>query len=338
VREGSRQALTRALLRALVGVAITVFLVDSAIAVLLAFPPRTGPLLSVARVFYANVDRDIIQLNPAAARWDPELFYTLRPGRFVFAQREFQHEYRVNRLGLRDEEAALAGPAVIAVGDSFTMGWGVAQKETYPTLVEAATGMRTLNAGVASYGTVREMLMLNRLDTSHLRYLIVQYNADDFGENEAFRRQGNRHIPRDEARWRAAVRDLAAKRRYLPGKYTWEALRRLFPNLLHGPRSARAATADDETSAFLNALVHAPRVDLRRVEILVWAPTGREFLVALRDAVARLETHHVTVVDVPSALRPERDFWLLDDHLNASGHRIVADRLVAAIRALGATR
>src|SRR5712692_799348 len=116
----SRRTLTRALLFLLVMATTTIVLVDASVALLLAFPPRSGVLLDVAREFYANVDRDLIQFNPVAARWDPELFYTLRPGRFVFSQREFQHEFRVNRLGVRDDDAALVGPDIIAIGDSVT--------------------------------------------------------------------------------------------------------------------------------------------------------------------------------------------------------------------------
>jgi lysophospholipase L1-like esterase len=328
----------RPLLLTLLAVAVSVMALDGAIALLLASPPRAGPLLAVAREFYANVDRDIIQFNPAAARWDPELFYTLRPGRFVFVQREFRHEFRVNRLGLRDSEAALVRPTIIAVGDSFTMGWGVAQEEAYPKVLEAATGLRTLNAGIASYGTVREMLLLNRLDTSALRFLIVQYHVDDVGENLAFQRQGNRHISRNEARWNKTVADLARKRRYFPGKYAWEAIRRVVRGLTHRPRPAGAAAEPDEADAFLNALGHAPRVDLRGVHILVWAPTTSGFLDAVRTKLERGPypswVRHLVLVDVASALRPARDGWHLDEHLNASGHRVAAERLAAAIRQL----
>jgi hypothetical protein len=342
--------IARPLLLTLLAVAINVMVLEGAIALLLAWPPRAGPLLTVAREFYANVDRDIIQFNPTAARWDPELFYTLRPGRFVFVQREFRHEFRVNRLGLRDSEATLVRPTIVAVGDSFTMGWGVAQEEAYPKLLEAATGLRTLNAGVASYGTVREMLMLNRLDTAGLRFLIVQYHVDDFGENLAFQRQGNHHVSRNEGRWQKAVADLARKRRYFPGKYAWEAIRRVARGLTHRPGPAAGAAAGpagaaaepDEAEVFLNALVHAPRIDLRGVHILVWAPAAPGFLDAVRTKLERGRypawVRRVTLVDVASALRLGRDAWLLDDHLNASGHRVVAERLGAAIRQLSGER
>ena len=81
----------------------------------------------------------------------------------------------MNRLGLRDDEASLRAPAVVVLGDSYAMGWGVAQDETIAEVIERETGLRALNAGIASYGTVREMRLLDRIDTSRLRYLVIQY-------------------------------------------------------------------------------------------------------------------------------------------------------------------
>ena len=80
-------------------------------------------LRTLAREYYGGFDRAILQTDPRFARYDPELFYTMRPGRFVFAQREFAHEFRVNSLGVRDEEGALDAPEIVVIGDSVAMGW-----------------------------------------------------------------------------------------------------------------------------------------------------------------------------------------------------------------------
>ena len=52
------------------------------------------------------------------------------------------------------------------LGDSHAMGWGVEQEEALPQVLARKSGRKVLNAAVSSYGTVREMLMLDRLDTS----------------------------------------------------------------------------------------------------------------------------------------------------------------------------
>src|SRR4029453_16623439 len=58
-----------------------------------------GIVVNAYRSYYINFDRDDIQYNPACARYDPDLFYTLKPGSCTFANREFSVEYRINSLG-----------------------------------------------------------------------------------------------------------------------------------------------------------------------------------------------------------------------------------------------
>src|SRR5262245_4382057 len=98
-----------------------------------------GMLLSFRRL-YMMVDRPIIQYDPNMATYDPELFYTLKPGRFVFEAREFSTEYSVNSLGVRDDERSLDKPEIVVIGDSFAMGWAVQQEEAFPQLIERKTG------------------------------------------------------------------------------------------------------------------------------------------------------------------------------------------------------
>ena len=64
------------------------------------------------------------------------------------------------------------------------------QDETYAQIIEKKSGYKVLNAGVASYGTVKECKLLDRIDLSRLKYLIVHYSNNDFAENNFFFHQG----------------------------------------------------------------------------------------------------------------------------------------------------
>ena len=143
-------------------------------------------LKSIIREYYIGVHRSIVQIEPTCANYDPELTYTLKPGNCRFNNIEFQTGYSINSLGLRDSEESLVAPEIIALGDSFTMGWGVNGSETFAKVLENRTGKKVLNAGISSYGTAREVLLLKRLDQSNLKHLIVQYNSGDFFENDTF--------------------------------------------------------------------------------------------------------------------------------------------------------
>jgi lysophospholipase L1-like esterase len=86
--------------------------------------------------------------------------YELKPD---LDTRYLLHPFRTNRHGLRDDDAALEKPAgtfrIAVVGDSFTMGHGVAAGDVYHAVLERRLreepgGMRfeALNFGVAGYG------------------------------------------------------------------------------------------------------------------------------------------------------------------------------------------
>src|SRR5690606_35502099 len=98
--------------------------------------------------------------------------------------REFSVVNSYNTLGLRDDEASLDHPSVVVLGDSYTMGWGVAQSEAYPQQLEALYGEKVLNAGVSSFGTAREMKLLKKINLPHVNTVIIQYHPNDFEENE----------------------------------------------------------------------------------------------------------------------------------------------------------
>jgi lysophospholipase L1-like esterase len=313
------------------------------VALLLRFPTRTPSLRDLARRYYGTFDRAIVQMDPRFARYDAELTYTLRPGRFSFVQREFAHEFRVNSLGVRDDEAALDGPELVVLGDSVAMGWGVAQEETFAALLARSTGMRVLNAAVSSYGTARELRLLDRVDRQRLAWLVIQYNANDAGENLVFMKEGNRQIARSRAKFEDTSRRYEAKRAYYPGKYAYESLRMLARDLEAriAPRPPRAAAPAPavEADAFVNVLLHATPLDFVRVQLVILEVTGEQapptLLPALRvrlaDSSLPAGLRRARLVDVGARLGPEH-YHVLDDHPNARGHRAIADAVLAAMR------
>jgi hypothetical protein len=337
-----RRRVVRLLAFLAVQLIVTAALVEGGVALLLAHTPRVSALRRLAREYYGSFDRAIVQTDPRFVRYDPELVYTLRPGRFVFAQREFAHEFRVNSLGVRDEEAALDGPEIVVVGDSIAMGWGVTQEEAFPALLARATGRRVLNAAVSSYGTVREMRLLERIDRRRLAWVIVQYNANDVGENRLFQQRGNVHMSASREKFETSSRRYEAKRVYYPGKYAWQSVRRLSRAIgaRVNPRRPRGPepTIDEEADSFLNALLRAGPVDFELVHVVVLDVTGEgassRLVPALRQRIARpdlprgIRTAHL--IDMNARLGPD-DFRRLDDHPNASAHRKMADAILATM-------
>ncbi len=291
------------------------------------------------RHYYLEHDRALIQADARASRFDPELFYTLRPGRFRFRNREFDVGLEVNSLGVRDSEEALRDPDVVVAGDSFAMGWGVEAAQTFARRVAAATGLRVLNTGVSSYGTARELLLLRRVSTRHLRFLLIQYDQNDAWENVALERHAGRLPQRERARYEHTLLRSAEARRYWLGRHTWEIVRgALRPALLplEGPLPAPREQA--RLFAFcLRALLPPGDYDVLVFELSPAAPSDGAFARGLREELLRpgaAPAQRVHVLDPGSALRPEHWFDL-DDHLRASGHQVIADELVKAMVHVG---
>lgn len=197
---------------------------ETIILVFLHNPPLAKNLPEVAlknlRSAY-QYTRSIIQLEPICSRFDKEVGYTLKPGRCTFSNIEFKSEYFVNSQGLRDSESALDKPEVIVVGDSFAMGWGVNQNEIFAKVLERMGNMKVLNAAVSSFGTAREMMMLRRLDTSAMKYLVIQYYENDYWENLVY--YLNKNYLSEEIltnNYNAAIRQYRSNKHYFFGKYT----------------------------------------------------------------------------------------------------------------------
>src|SRR5206468_6609664 len=181
---------------------------------LTARTPR--PVRRLVQQVYRHFNRSLIQFDPRCARYDPGITYTLKPGICTFGNIEFTNTYRINHVGVRDEEAPLDAPDVIVLGDSHAMGWGVEQDQAVPQLLARKTRLKVLNAAISSYGTVREMMLIDRLDTSHLRTLVVQYTDNDLLENRAFRQNNGRLPIMSQPAYQNIVRHYASLQSYYP--------------------------------------------------------------------------------------------------------------------------
>lgn len=321
-------------------------LIELAIVLLMRFPPPFEPILRVLSSYYTEHDRRIVQALPECAIYDPLLAYTLRVGGCRFANRDFDTEVRANSLGLRDSETRLTGPEIIALGDSVTMGWGVAIEETFPKLIERQCGLDVLNAGVSSYGTVRETRLLQRLDLSRLKTLLIQYSNNDFDENKHFYENDNTMKVMDEAEFVKMQLDHVRSTRYFFGAHTVRFTPFLFEKISSRlePLESRSDVAkqgaptenlaDAHARHFFNALLNA-ETPLPDVDILVFEINGRTkndnaFARALTSLLERERRSglagRIQVLDISQGLTND-NFFVLDDHVNQRGHRHIAEHL-----------
>lgn len=124
-------------------------------------------------------------------------------------QRDFAYVQRVNHLGLRGRETTMSKPAgarrILMLGDSFTMGKGVEDNQTFSALVEdslkaALLGcgggeVEVLNGGVDSYAPILSYLQFKR-ELADLSPDLVVLNLDhsDLIQEAAYRQQAVRDL------------------------------------------------------------------------------------------------------------------------------------------------
>ena len=282
--------------------------------------------------------RNIVQLDERHARYDSELFYTLEPGAFMFSNPEFSTQFVVNRIGVRDNQRSLEQPEIVVAGDSYAMGWGVQQDESFPELIEHRTGRRVLNAAVSSFGTVREGRMLDRVDLSRTTTLIVQYAPNDFNENDEFLKRGNQYMPSSREEWLAAIAEQRRRGRYWPFRMVYDSVVWIKRGITGWPQGGFEPThfpADAAAERFLNALMHASRKDLSALRIIVLDIDEDPAFIRALDRLRQSETYPayirgMRVVDLSGRLTPDLHY-VLDDHFNARGHAAIADAIIDAI-------
>lgn len=123
-----------------------------------------------------------------------------------FQQRDFSYIQRVNKHGFRGKEFLFEKPPgsyrIIMLGDSFTMGKGVEDDQTFSAILEESLRSGTaqcgrtvevLNGGVDSYAPILGLLYLTN-ELYALKPDMVVYNLDmsDLVQEAAYRKEGVR--------------------------------------------------------------------------------------------------------------------------------------------------
>jgi lysophospholipase L1-like esterase len=131
--------------------------------------------LLLFEAYFAVFNPQTARPNAVAARvwgfykYDELLGWRNKPGAAgVFSTPEFSTSVTINSKGLRDKEREYKKPAgikrVIVLGDSFTWGWGVEEKDKFTEILnnKLPSNYEVINMGVSGYGTDQELLTLER--------------------------------------------------------------------------------------------------------------------------------------------------------------------------------
>ncbi len=308
----------------------------------------------MARAIFYRRFQPIWQGEPACAQFDPMLTYVPKPGAARFRGPEFDTTITMLPEGPRWQPSGLPpkGDRVIMLGDSFTMGWGASDAETFSALLATRHGHPTVNLGVSSYGTARELLRLRQLGlVDGAGHLVIQYCDNDELENREFllapgafaARPNAAEIWRDiqDERWRASAVTYGAVIGATVDNLRWRmsvdgvrgVLRALFvarefpfgrPSAGHDPRAAA------EVARHFVAVWDAfPELAGKPVIVTEMNANGIDsgFLGELERRVRDRPNFKIVRLN----LRPA-DYFRFDPHFTPAGHASVAAQLDRALR------
>jgi len=278
---------------------------------------------------------------------DQILTYIGQPhGQCRFDNLEFRTTQRFNSLGVRDSEAALVLPSSIVIGDSHAMGWGVEAGERYSHLLGPRL-QPSLNLGISSYGTARELRLLERYAGRYPQgyagapTILLQYGVNDWGENSSTGKQRFQS---------SSYRSYAANTPYVKPELLldpWNAahLRLFTEHWLKRIFKAEANPLDVPFPKHGDAFVASftPYKQLLRGKTLVvfvssdyglWnSSVYRDLKHSLGSLRRQLPHTRVLLLDLSQACNSSC-YFQLDDHLTATGHRRVAQWLNQTLTAL----
>jgi lysophospholipase L1-like esterase len=236
-------------------------------------------------------------------------------------------EIRLNQYGMRGPEPDLSKKKILFLGSSNTLGWGVPEEKTMTSLLqkELGSGVTIMNAGIGNYNSLRYVtLFKKKLRALHPDTVVVHYFMRDAevlepGRNNFLLRNSELAVLffqmlQEKTLKTKTVKDLTGVYRDLYQEDS-EGYKTMFESLTELQKMAKE-------DGFKVILAMTP--DIHQMD-----PYPFDFVdEKMKQIAAQLGWTFVNLYRPLSAV-PAKDLWAMpgDPHLNAEGHRIMAETL-----------
>lgn len=325
------------LIAAIIGAASVLLIYLMSIVLLLNGVTLNFPLIyEYQKSYYYQDLQRIWQYDPNCTKSDPQLIYSPKLGECSFNNPEFKTTLNFDELGRKVParvSANLDKKGIAVLGDSHAMGWGVNDEETFVNVLQQFTDKPVFNLGVSSYGTERELRrfalsgLSDKVDT-----IIIQYCENDHGENltdpENVYAQNQVHGFKEVLDTGEAQRQAISKRQIIK-KHIYRAFHEpmVWTSNLFSPPPIRQLDFE-ENNAQLKMVLNRYKSVLvgKKIYIFYVNGDGEKFI---RYPPSQSEVSD-ELVYLDSPLK-KQDFYTLDDHLTAQGHKKLGQWLAGTL-------
>lgn len=296
------------------------------------YPSINKVILAASKVYYSS-SISLPQYS-GLAEYDDQLGYILKPGEHIFNSKEFKTSFIVNSVGLRDKEQDLEKPDVVVLGDSYAMGWGVEESDSFGSVLQKKLNVKVLNAAISSYGTAREFLLLSKLKIQP-KAIVIQYCENDFDENKSFVENNYSLNVMQKDVFFKLEKSHQKEVLYYPGKY----IRKFFPIIIRTlkreyiKKSESNSIKDYSVDAqyFYKITEYFSKKSYKNIPIYVLDLSGpdidvhqsKSFLNCLIQVVENNKNNNIKVIQ-NYHLDEVQDHFQLEVHINKNGHQKVA--------------
>lgn len=284
-------------------------------------------------------------------QFDSNLFYKYKPGNCEVTNLEFNTKLSINSFGARDSEESLSSDLdIVFLGDSHTSGWGMLPSERFSDIIAKEKKLNTLNIGVSSYGTVRELKNLEQLDkiNSSYNYVVIQYESNDIGENKSFFENNNKLVISESNTFNKTQAHNLEKTKYIFGNGILFILNTAKENLKiflhnkfdikfeHMPLSQPVVKETEEDRKleifyFINALKQKSHLLKNKKVILFGISIQSNWDQLVWEELKENKIDFVKAVLNPTNFLSNEDYFKIDRHINKSGHQKIAAELMKHI-------
>lgn len=270
---------------------------------------------------------------------DANYVYKMKPGKCRVENFEYNTLVTSDSNGFRNAIRANDYYDVAVIGDSQAHGVGVADEQTFSNLLESTYHYKTVNLGIGSYATMRELEVLSEYGKD-AKYVIVQYCDNDFAENKA-------SIGLDKEKFKSEVKtqwsNLAANYRQGKSQGYRKPLHDLGVMLRDRSYSSKSTWRDlarngrlieQEASAFAQIIGrYRPLLEGKRLlvfEVSTGGANSPKFEAAFGSELSKIGWLSYRLLNTATILTYQ-DYFFLDGHTQALGHRKLAAALAQKI-------